>query len=126
MPAHAQDPAPERAEDNAPDHAVDAAPTDDPEPVIVSRIDEKDRHDIRLQQIIDHLARESEGRPHADVVSALVDRIDSAGLEVMPQPWLDAVAAAAIEGNAYVVSRTSAALSDVPEPETTARQHNVT
>ncbi|TQM64196.1 hypothetical protein [Humibacillus xanthopallidus] len=95
-------------------------------PVVVSRIDDKDEHDIRVQQIIDELARTSEGRPHADVVAELVDRIAGAGLQAMPRPWLDAVAASAICGNAYVVSRTSAALSDVPQPETRARQEEIT
>jgi hypothetical protein len=104
----------------------DAAADGAQEPLVVSKIDEKDRHDIRLQQIIDHLARDAEGRSHADVVSELVDRIAAADLAAMPQPWLDAVAAAAINGNAYVVSRTSAVLSDVPEPETRTRQEGIT
>ena len=115
-----------------PHHAADAPGTDDAsddqteQPVIVSRIDEKDEHDIRLQQIIDPLARSSEGRPHGDVVGELADRIEAAGLPAMPQPWLDAVAAAAISGNAYVVSRTSAVLSDVPQPENRPRQEEIT
>ena len=104
----------------------DAAADGAQEPLVVSKIDEKDRHDIRLQQIIDHLARDAEGRSHADVVSELDDRIAAADLAAMPQPWLDAVAAAAINGNAYVVSRTSAVLSDVPEPETRTRQEGIT
>ncbi|HET7801105.1 MAG TPA: hypothetical protein VFL38_11825 [Humibacillus xanthopallidus] len=99
---------------------------DGAEPVVLSRIDEKDEHDIRLQQVIDAMAHSSEGRPHDDVVSELAERIAGAGLPAMPQPWLDAVAASAISGNAYVVSRTSAALSDVPQPETRARQEEIT
>jgi len=117
---------PQDAAADAPDtaHASTGEPAD--EPVVVSRIDAKDAHDLLLQRIIDGLARTCEGRPHADVASELADRIAGAGLPAMPQTWLDAVAAAAISGNAYVVSRTSAALSDVPQPETRARQEGVT
>ena len=116
---HNHDGDPDRREDH--DASADGAQ----EPVVVSKIDEKDRHDIRLQQIIDQLARDAEGRSHPDVVSELADRIAGADLAAMPQPWLDAVAAAAINGNAYVVSRTSAVLSHVPEPETRARREDI-
>ena len=94
--------------------------------VIVSKIDDKDRHDIQLQRIIDDLARRAEGRPHPAVTAELAERITEANLPPMPQPWLDAVAAAAICGNAYVVSPTSAALSDVPPPETKTPEEDIT
>lgn len=96
------------------------------ETVIVSKIDDKDRHDIRLQQIIDDLARAAPGRSHPEVASELAERIAAANLPPMPQPWLDAVAAAAISGNAYVVSPTSAALSDVPRPATRTPDEEIT
>lgn len=126
MPDHDHDQEHDHSGDGDRRENHDAAADGAQEPVVVSEIDEKDRHDIRLQQIIDQLARDAEGRSHADVVSELVDRIAAADLAALPQPWLDAVAAAAINGNAYVVSRTSAVLADVPEPETRARQEDIT
>lgn len=81
-------------------------------------VDDKDRHDILVQQIIDNLARTSSGRPHADVAAELADRIAAERLPARPQPWIDAVAAEAIVGNAYVVSATTATVSDVPQPDT--------
>lgn len=86
--------------------------------VEVSKIDDADRHDILVQQIIDDLARTSRGRPHPDVAAELADRIAAEQLPARPQPWLDAVAAEAITGNAYVVSATTATVSDVPQPDT--------
>lgn len=84
--------------------------------VDVSKIDAKDRHDILVQQIIDDLARTSQGRPHAEVAADLARRIADEGLSARPQPWLDTVAAEAISGDAYVVSATTATVSDVPQP----------
>ncbi|MCU1536052.1 MAG: hypothetical protein JWP82_403 [Humibacillus sp.] len=90
----------------------------EPHVVQVSAVDAKDRRDLQLQRIIDDLARRSEGREHQEVTADLVERIADAELPPMPQPWVDAVGAAAICGNAYVVSSTAAALSDVPAPQT--------
>lgn len=84
--------------------------------VDVSKIDANDRHDILVQQIIDDLARTSRGRPHPEVVADLASKIETEGLPARPQPWLDAVAAEAISGDAYVVSATTATVSDVPQP----------
>lgn len=81
-------------------------------------IDAKDRHGILTQQIIDDLARTSRGRQHQQVVGELTARIAEQNLPEMPQPWLEAVAAAAIMGNAYVVTATTGRVSDVPEPST--------
>ncbi len=98
----------------------------EPHVVKVSAVDAKDRRDIVLQRLIDDLARRSEGREHEDVTADLVERIAEAQLPPMPQPWVDAVGAAAICGNAYVVSSTAAALSDVPSPETRRPEEDVT
>ena len=88
------------------------------QPAEVSQIDEKDRHDILVQEIINGLARTSLGRPHPQVASELADKMAAEHLPPRPQPWLDAVANEAINGNAYVVSATTAVVSDVPEPRT--------
>ncbi|MEO6999122.1 MAG: hypothetical protein ABI112_13655 [Terracoccus sp.] len=85
--------------------------------VEVSKIDDKDRHDILVQQIIDDLVRTSGDRPHPEVAAELADRIAAENLPARPQPWLDAVAAEVIAGNAYVVSATTATVSDVPQPD---------
>lgn len=85
--------------------------------VDVSPIDEKDRHDILTQQIIDDLARRSRGRQHEQVVAELVDRIADQNLPAKPRPWLDAVAAEAVTGNAYVVTALTALVCDVPKPD---------
>ena len=86
-------------------------------PLEGSPIDEKDRHDILIQQIIDDLARSSRGRQHQQVVAELSERIAEQNLPSKPQPWLDAVAAEAITGNAYVVTALTALVCDVPEPD---------
>ncbi len=99
---------------------------DEPEVIRVSVVDAKDERDLRLQQVIDDLAGRSEGRAHEDVTAELVETIAAADLPPMPQPWVDAVGAAAICGNAYVVSPTAAALTDVPDPETRRPEHDVT
>ncbi|MCU1536053.1 MAG: hypothetical protein JWP82_404 [Humibacillus sp.] len=104
----------------------DVPAADEPEVIRVSLVDAKDRNDLRLQRIIDDLARRSEGQQHADVTAELVERIAEAQLPPMPQPWVDAVGAAAICGNPYVVSPTAAALTDVPDPETPRPEHDVT
>lgn len=93
-----------------------ADPSRQQHPVEVSPIDEKDRHDLELQQIIDDLARVSRGRPHERVVAELAEKIDEQNLPAKPQPWLDAVAAEVVTGNAYVVTATTARVSDVPQP----------
>lgn len=85
---------------------------------VVSQIDEKDRHDILLQQIINDLAGTSRGLPLAQVTATLADRMVAEHLAPRPQPWLDAVANEAINGNAYVVSATTAVVCDVPKPRT--------
>ena len=85
--------------------------------VEVSPIDEKDRHDILTQQIIDDLARSSRGRQHEQVVAELAERIAEQNLPTKPAPWLDAVAAEAITGNAYVVTALTALVCDVPKPD---------
>lgn len=90
----------------------------EPGPEVVSRIDAKNRHDILLQQIIDDLVGRSLGRPHAQVAAELAERMTAEDLPPRPQPWLDSVAAEAITGNAYVLSATTAVVSDVPEPRT--------
>lgn len=82
----------------------------------LSPIDEKDRHDILTQQIIDDLARSSRDRQHEQVVDELAIRLSEENLPAKPRPWLDAVAAEAITGNAYVVTATTARASDVPQP----------
>lgn len=112
--------------DTGGDKAEDTESKDNAEVIRISMIDDKDRHDIRLQQIIDDLARRSDGRAHEDVTAELTEQIAAADLPPMPQPWIDAVGAAAISGNAYVVSSTSAALSDVPPPETKRPEKDVT
>jgi hypothetical protein len=81
-------------------------------------LDGKERGDLVTQQIIDDLARRSRGREHAAVLDELVERLGRQGLLPCPQPWLDAVAAAAIMGNAYVVTALTARRSDVPPPST--------
>ncbi|MEP7332299.1 MAG: hypothetical protein ABI692_09445 [Terracoccus sp.] len=86
--------------------------------VDVSPIDEKDRHDILTQRIIDDLAQSSRGRQHELVVAELAERIAEQNLPVKPRPWLNAVAAAAIMGNAYVVTALTALVCDVPPPST--------
>lgn len=90
----------------------------EPGPKVVSQIDEKDQHDILLQQIINDLAGTSLGLSHPEVAAELADRMVAEHLAPRPQPWLDAVANEAINGNAYVVSATTAVVSDVPEPRT--------
>lgn len=87
-------------------------------PVDVSPIDAQDRHDILTQQVIDDLARRSRGRRHEDVVTELAERVAEQNLPPKPQPWLEAVAASAISGNAYVVTATTALVCDVPQPST--------
>lgn len=86
--------------------------------VDVSPIDEKDRNDILTQQIVDDLARHSRGRQHEQVVAELAERIAEQHLPTKPAPWLDAVAAEAITGNAYVVTALTALVCDVPPPST--------
>ncbi len=94
--------------------------------VEVSKIDDEDRHDILVQQIIDDLARTSSDRSHPDVAAELADRIAAEGLPAKPQPWLDSVAAEAITGNAYVVSATTAKVTDVPPPTTNRSDKTIT
>ncbi len=85
--------------------------------VDVSPIDDKDRHDILTQQIIDDLARSSRGRQHEQVVAELAIRLAEENLPAKPGPWLDAVAAEAVTGNAYVVTALTALVCDVPQPD---------
>lgn len=87
-------------------------------PVDVSPIDDTDRDDVLVQLIIDNLVKSSRGRPHAQVVSELAERIAEQNLPARPQPWLDAVADEAINGNAYVVNATTALAYRVREPST--------
>lgn len=90
-----------------PQHAVDVSP-----------IDATDRDDILVQQIIDNLVKSSLGRPRSQVAVELAEAIAEQNLLAKPQSWLDAVAAAAISGNAYVVTATTARVCDVPQPRT--------
>lgn len=83
-----------------------------------SKVDEKDRHDILTQQIIDDLARSSRGRQHPQVVAELAIRLAEEDLPAKPRPSLDAGAAEAITGNAYVVTALTALVCDVPPPST--------
>lgn len=84
----------------------------------MSEIDDHDRHDILLQQIIDDLARRCHGRPYQQVAADLVKTIAAQRLSPKPDPWVNAAAAAAVEGNAYVVSSTTAAVVDMPQLNT--------
>lgn len=86
-------------------------------PVEASPVDANDRHDVLTQQIIDDLARSSRGRQHAEVVAELAESLAERGLPAKPGPWLDAVAAEAITGNAYVVTALTARVCDVPKPD---------
>ncbi len=85
--------------------------------VDVSPVDAKDRHDILTQQIIDDLASSSRGRQHKDVVAELAESLAEHDLPAKPGPWLDAVAAEAITGNAYVVTALTEMVCDVPKPD---------
>lgn len=96
------------------------------EAAAVSQLDRKDRADILLQQIIDEVARLSKGRLHEHVVSELATTIAEQELPGRPRPWLDAVAASAIDGHAYVVSATTAQVSDVPPPGTDRSGETIT
>ncbi len=95
-------------------------------PVDVSPIDEKDRHDILIQQIIDDLAQSSRGHQHEQVVAELASRIAEQNLPTKPRPWLNAVAAAALMGNAYVVTPVTAQVCDVPPPSTDRSGESIT
>ncbi len=99
--------------------SIDAHSNQQPQhPVDVFPIDEKDRHDILIQQIIDDLAQRSRGRQHEQVVAELAERMAEQNLPTKPQPWLDVVAGEAIMGNAYVVTTLTALVCDVPPPST--------
>ncbi len=95
-------------------------------PVEVSQLDAKERADIRLQEMIDDLARSSRGPRPTDVVAQLVETIADAHLQAKPQPWLAAVAAEAINGNAYVLTAATALLGDVPQPTTHCPEKSIT
>lgn len=88
------------------------------EQVDPSPISEKDRHDKLVQQIIDDLARTSRGRPASHVVRELAKRMADQHLPAEPETWLNAVADAAIMGNAYVMTATTLRAGDVPPPST--------
>jgi hypothetical protein len=94
-------------------------PMDDAEREDVAR-----RRDERLQTIINDLVREG-GRTHPEVVRALVEAVEAAGLAPMPDPWVEAVADEVAQGNPYVVSAHSARVTDVPAPRTQVRSESV-
>ncbi|WP_323097482.1 hypothetical protein [Intrasporangium sp. YIM S08009] len=75
------------------------------------------RRDERLQTIINDLAREG-SRTQPEVVRALTEAVDAAGLGPMPDPWVEAVADEVAQGNPYVVSAHAARVTDVPAPRT--------
>ncbi len=87
-------------------------------PVGVSPCETTDRDAILLQQIIDDLIKSSLDRPHSQVASELANRIAEQNLPAKPQPWLDAVAAEAINGNPSGVTPATALACDAPEPST--------
>ena len=80
--------------------------------------------DERLQTIINDLAREG-GRSQPEVVRALVDAVDAAGLAPMPDPWVEAVADEVAQGNPYVVSAHAARVTDVPAPSTRVQSETI-
>lgn len=84
----------------------------------VVEMDDENQLDEVLQQIIDELAGSSQGRPHKQVAADLRQAIRARDLEDMPEPWIDSVTTEAANGNAYVVSATTARTSHVPSPST--------
>ncbi|WP_076258671.1 hypothetical protein [Intrasporangium flavum] len=94
-------------------------PMDDAERENIARA-----RDERLQTIINDMAREG-GRSHPEVVRALVEAVDAAGLGPMPDPWVEAVADEVAQGNPYVVSAHAARVTDVPAPTTEVRSESI-
>ncbi len=98
-------------------------PTTDP-------LDDAQREDLarqrdeRLQTIINDLAREG-GRTQPEVVRALVEAVDAAGIGPMPEPWVEAVADEIAQGNPYVVSAHAARVTDVPAPTTRVESETI-
>ncbi len=88
---------------------------------LVTRVAEMDdgiQLDEALQQIIDELALSSRGRPHEQIAADLRQAIRARDLEDMPEPWIDSVVTEAANGNAYVISTTTARASPVSPPST--------
>lgn len=88
------------------------------EPSDDDRLEQRRAHDLAVQEVVDRLA---EAGPYADagpVTERLERELAQIGVEGMPQPWVDAVVAALMDGNAYVVSSFTADRADVPAPRT--------
>ncbi|MEO7058414.1 MAG: hypothetical protein ABI083_01710 [Lapillicoccus sp.] len=90
----------------------------DPSPISERKFSPKERHNILLQEMIDDLARTSRGLPASHVVRELAQRIADQHMPAEPETWLNAVADAAVIGNAYVMTATTLRACDVPPPST--------
>lgn len=60
--------------------------------------------DAALQRVIDELVVDGPQRSVGDLADRLVATLRQRGMPAMPKPWIQAVAAAAADGNPYVVS----------------------
>lgn len=82
------------------------------------RLAQRQAHDLAVQEIVDRLA---EAGPYGDpalVTQRLERDLLAIGVVGMPQPWVDAVVSALMDGNAYVVSSFTKERADVPDPRT--------
>jgi hypothetical protein len=67
-----------------------------------------------VQDVIDRVAEQADGRDLRDVERLLVAELDGAGLKVPSRTWLDSVARDLAKGEPYVVSVEATRGPDVP------------
>ncbi|PKW26563.1 hypothetical protein [Phycicoccus duodecadis] len=82
------------------------------------RLAQRRAHDLAVQEVVDRLA---EAGPYDDpepVAQRLERGLAEIGVVGMPEPWVDAVVRALMDGNAYVVSSFTQEGADVPAPRT--------
>jgi hypothetical protein len=85
----------------------------------------REHRDHLLQKISDSMTRESRAWTSEDAAVVLKRRIEHAGLLPMPEPWVGAVAAGVVRGEAYVVSPRTKEEMDVPAPRTRREPYGI-
>lgn len=83
------------------------------------------RRDRLLQQIIDAMTRDTRAWGAGAAARELERRIADHGLDPMPTPWLEAVAAGIARGDPYVVSPRTREGLDVPPPSTSRPPYGI-
>lgn len=81
------------------------------------RLRHRRERDVKLQQVIDELAREHGGSGEDRIRRRLEEEVAARDLPDLPGPLLDAVAQTLSAGNPYVVSSFSEDVADVPRPQ---------